>query len=96
MLSSDPDDPTSCIQVACLLPELKNYFVILSYISDVKLYTNSKKIVYNSKKMIFLVGVNSPWKGGEMTYTGRFLWKLAARKVVPLKETNNFVRNMFG
>ncbi len=30
MQSSDPDDHTSCIQVARSLPELKNYFVILS------------------------------------------------------------------
>ncbi len=33
MQSSDPDDRTSCIQVAWSLPELKNYFVILSFTS---------------------------------------------------------------
>ena len=30
MRCSDPDDRTLCIQAAGVLPELKNYFVILS------------------------------------------------------------------
>ena len=52
--------------------------------------------MYNFEKNDFGGGVNLVWNGREMTYTGPFLWKLVAGKVVPLRETNNFVRNMFG